>query len=194
MTARACASRPSSSASVVAIGPIARKPVRRELLHGHRAQEVADAEARIAPREAVGRQHVVRAAAVVADGLGRPWPEEHRARSARRAAASRAAARSAGSGAPARSGSRSRTPRRDRQRRSRASARARRRRSAPRQRRLSGARPARRRLQPAPALVVSSSDLRVGAVLGLRRAGRPRRTPGWRSRRRSPAPRTARPA
>ena len=49
--------------------------------HGHdRVQKITDPEARIAAREAVGRQDVVRAAAIVADGLGCPWAEEHGAR------------------------------------------------------------------------------------------------------------------
>ena len=55
------------------------QPFDGELLHRHRAHEVGDAEARVTARETVGRQHVVRAAAVVADGLRRPRPEKHRA-------------------------------------------------------------------------------------------------------------------
>src|SRR3970040_3158118 len=48
-----------------------------QLLDRHGAQEIADAEARIAMRIAVGRQYVVRAAAIVADRLGRPSAEKH---------------------------------------------------------------------------------------------------------------------
>ena len=79
LTAHACASSPSRRASVVAIGPDRAQAFEGQLLHGHRAQEVGDAEARVASREAVGRQHVVRAAAIVADRFRRPRPEKHRA-------------------------------------------------------------------------------------------------------------------
>ena len=79
-TAHACASRPSRPASVVAIGPIARKPSMLSSCTVIEREEIRDAEARVTAREPVCGQHVVRAAAVVADGLGRPRPEEHGAR------------------------------------------------------------------------------------------------------------------
>ncbi len=92
-TAAACASSPSSRASVAATGPSSAQPVGAEFLHRHAAREIVHRQPAVGARVAVGRQHVIGARAVVAHRLGRPVPEKHRAGVADRARAARAASR-----------------------------------------------------------------------------------------------------
>ena len=93
MTARAWPARPSARASAAAGGPSAARLCGRAGEQRGPLQEVVDGQARGEAGAAVGRQHVVRAADVVADHLGRMGAEEDRAGMAdalgQRAAASR---------------------------------------------------------------------------------------------------------
>ena len=79
LTARACASSPSIRASVIATGPSTRKALGCGFLHGDALDEVGHAQTAERARMAAGRQHVVGAAAVVAQRLRRPRAEEYRA-------------------------------------------------------------------------------------------------------------------
>ena len=78
-TERACAAKPSASASAIAAGASARRLVRVELQDRGALHEVEHREARGEARRARGRQHVVRAGDIVADHLRRMPPEEDRA-------------------------------------------------------------------------------------------------------------------
>ena len=76
---RACASSPSSRARRAAAGPSRASVARPGLDQARALHEVVDAERRREARRAAGRQHVVRAGEVVAEGLRRVRPEEDRA-------------------------------------------------------------------------------------------------------------------
>ena len=78
-TERACASKPSASASVIAAGPSARRLCGVELQERRALHEVEDGKPRGEARRARRRQHVVGAGDVVADHLRRMASDEDRA-------------------------------------------------------------------------------------------------------------------
>ena len=80
VTAAAWASKPSSCASTRAVSLKRAEARRRELLHRHALLEILQRQAAIGLCIAIGGQSVIRSAAIVPHGDGRPAAEEHRSR------------------------------------------------------------------------------------------------------------------